>query len=133
MAPSNPYSNDRDTQVKTASPVTLIILLYEGVVKAIMKGETLLREPQEDARFAEAARHLLKAMNIVAELQGILNPDQAPDIANSLSETYKSVLILINAALQDKDPDPLGRAAEIMNTLLVTWREAAEQVAQQAG
>jgi flagellar protein FliS len=138
MPLSNPYSNYQSTQVKTASPVTLIILLYEGAVKAISKGEALLRnsqeeDGQEDEQFIEAIKQLLKAMNIVTELQGILNPNQAPDIANSLSETYKSVLVLISVALQDKDPAPLTRAADIMNSLLITWREAAEQVAQQAG
>ncbi len=133
MALSNPYANYKDTQIKTASPITLIILLYEGAVKAIRKGESLLRDHQEGAKFTEATKELLKAMSIVTELQGILNPEQAPDIANGLSETYKSVLILISAALQDKDPAFLTRAAEIMDTLLTTWREAAEKVVQQAG
>ena len=137
MPLSNPYSNYRNTQVKTASPVTLIILLYEGAVKTILKGERLLREAQEDEQgheqFIEGSKQLFKAMSIVTELQGILKPEQAPDIANSLSETYKSVLVLINAALQDKDNAPLTRAAEIMNSLLITWREAADLVAQEAG
>ena len=133
MTPSNPYSNYRDTQIKTASPITLIILLYEGAVREISKGEALLRGDQDQPRFNQAANHLLRAMNIVAELQGILNPDQAPELAHGLSETYKAVLFFISAALQDKDPAPLAKACEIMNSLLTAWRETAERVAQQAG
>ena len=89
MPLSNPYSNYRNTQVKTASPVTLIILLYEGAVKTILKGERLLREAREDEQgheqFIEGTKQLLKAMSIVTELQGILKPEQAPDIAKQPS------------------------------------------------
>lgn len=130
MTLSNPYSNYKDTQVKTASPVMLIILLYEGAVKAILKGQALL---QDEEQLNEATRELLRAMNIVTELLGILNPEQAPEVAEGLSETYKSVLVLINAALQERDPAPLTKAAEIMHSLLTAWREASEKVAQQAG
>lgn len=130
MKLSNPYSNYKDTQIKTASPVMLIILLYEGALKAILKGKTLI---QDEAQLTEAAKELLKAMNIVMELQGIINPEQSPDIAEGLSESYKSVLLLINEVLQDKDPAHLTKAAEIMNSLLSAWREASEKVVQQAG
>ena len=39
MALHNSYLSYKETQIKTASPVALIILLYEGMLKNIRKGE----------------------------------------------------------------------------------------------
>ncbi|MFQ5691673.1 MAG: flagellar export chaperone FliS [Nitrospinota bacterium] len=116
----NPYSNYRMTEINTASPVRLIVLLYEGAIRNIKKGEILLQDPNS---FVEAGVHLLKAMDIVSELMGCLKPDSSPEISDNLSKIYAYVIGRIGRALQDKDPAPLAGATEIMSSLSSAWAE----------
>ncbi|MEE9276396.1 MAG: flagellar export chaperone FliS [bacterium] len=122
MALSNPYTSYRNTEVKTASPVKLVVLLYEGAVQNMKKGEALLGEPD---RFPDASVHLLRAMNIVSELLGTLNPKASVELSERLSGIYSYVLDLIGKSLERRDPAPLNEAVGLMNSLGSAWREIA--------
>ncbi len=122
MVASNPYANYKKTEIQTASPAHLVVLLYEGTVKHITKGEALLGDPET---FADASTHLLRAMNIITELHGVIRPDASPELAKSLSDIYRYVLDIISQALQERDPEPLAEAAKHMATLGDAWREIA--------
>ncbi len=56
MAYSRSYSNYKDTQVKTASPLSLVLLLYDGALNYLRKGEVGLASEE---KFADAAIHVL--------------------------------------------------------------------------
>jgi len=122
----NSYAAYRDVGVKTASPVQLVVLLYEGAVKHIRKGEALL---QGEDTFHEAAEHLLKAMGIITELAGVLKPHASPDLARNLSGIYQHVLGLISKSLRERDPEALPEAAGIMESLGAAWREISQGAA----
>ena len=130
MALHNSYSSYKETQIKTASPVALIILLYEGMLKNIRKGEAGL---QDEDRYADSASHLMKAMAIVTELIKIINPTASPELANGFLNTNRHVLGLIGDALKEKDRAPLAEAAEIILSLRSAWVEVARQSERQAG
>ena len=55
MALQNSYSSYKETQIKTASPVDLIILLYDGMLKNLRKGEAGLQDGDR-RRAGRAAR-----------------------------------------------------------------------------
>jgi flagellar protein FliS len=120
------YAAYRNVEVKTASPVQLLILLYEGAVKHIRKGEALL---QGEDSFHEGAEHLLRAMGIVTELAGILNPQASPEMAQNLSGIYQHVIDLLGRSLRERDPEGLPEAAGIMETLGSAWRELSQGAA----
>ena len=130
MALQNSYSSYKETQIKTASPVDLIILLYDGMLKNLRKGEAGL---QDGDRYVDSASHLMKAMAIVTELIGIINPTVSPKLANGLLGSYQHVLGLIGDALKEKDRAPLAEAAEIISSLRSAWLEVARQSERQAG
>ncbi len=126
MDPRNPCASYKSTEVKTASRIQLVVLLYEGALKHIRKGEALLGQ---DGRFPDAAPHLLRAMNIVTELLGVINPKASPELAECLSDLYRYVLDLIGRALKERDPAPLSEAAKVMSSLAEAWREIAQSAA----
>lgn len=120
------YATYKSVEVKTASPVQLLILLYEGAVKHIRKGEALL---QGEDSFHEGAEHLLRAMGIVTELAGVLNPQASPELAQNLSGIYQHVLDLLSRSLRERDPERLPEAAGIMESLGSAWRELSQGAA----
>lgn len=126
MNPRASYAAYQNVGVKTASPVQLVVLLYEGAVKHIRKGEALLAE---EGAFNEAAEHVLRAMGIVTELAGILNPQASPELAQSLSGVYQHVLGLLSKALRGRGPAGLAEAAGIMDSLGSAWRELSQGAA----
>ncbi|MBI1724113.1 MAG: flagellar protein FliS, partial [Candidatus Tectomicrobia bacterium] len=95
-------------------------LLYEGAVKHIRKGEALL---QGEDSFHDGAEHLLRAMSIVTELAGVLNPQASPELAQNLSGIYQHVIELLSRSLRERDPEGLPEAAGIMESLGSAWRE----------
>ncbi len=129
MRKSKSYSTYQNTMVKTASPASLIVLLYEGAIKNIRKGERLLQSEED---FHEAAIHLMRAISIVSELMGILNPNVSSDLSTNLAAIYTHVVELINGALQDRDPASLPKAVEIMSSLGSAWSEVAQKSTKQA-
>jgi flagellar secretion chaperone FliS len=130
MAFSNSYSNYKDTQVKTASPATLILLLYDGVLSNIRKGEVGLQSEED---FVASASYLMKAIAIVSELIGIINPTHAPELAEGLSNSYQIVLNLLTDALKERDKVALNKAFEVMSSLKAAWQEIIEKAEKQAG
>lgn len=120
------YAAYKSVEVRTASPVQLLVLLYEGAVKHIRKGEALL---QGEDSFHEGAEHLLRAMSIVTELAGVLNPQASPELAQNLSGIYQHVLELLGRSLRERDPERLPEAAGIMESLGSAWRELSQGAA----
>ena len=124
MAYSNSYSSYKETQVKTASPGTLILLLYDGVLSNIRKGEAGL---QSETDFVNSASCLMKAIEIVSELIGIINPTHAPELAKGLSDSYQYVLNLLTDALKERDQASLDKAFEVISSLKTAWQEVIEK------
>ena len=126
MTPRNPYEKYRNTQITTASPARLVLLLYEGALKHLCIGERNIADP---GGFTEASMSLLKTMNIIAELLGVLNPNASPELAGGLSEIYRYSLELIGRGLRERDPAPLAEARRHLTTLADAWREIAQSAA----
>lgn len=126
MALPNPYVSYKNAEVKTASPAQLVVLLYEGALKHISLGESQIARPEG---FTQASINLFRAMNIVSELLGMLNPTASPELASRLSEIYRYVLQLIHRSLQLRDPEPLAEARKHMSSLADAWREVAQTAA----
>lgn len=128
MVSAKSYSSYKDTQIKTASPMSLIILLYDGVLKNIQKGMAGLKD---EGQYRESASYLLKAGAIVTELMSIINPSVSPNLATGLSASYQHVLRLISEASKQKDPALLMKAIEIMSSLRLAWLEVAQESERQ--
>src|SRR5215217_2818517 len=75
--PLNPYQQYRATRVETAGSVDLIVMLYQGAVRFIRLGLDALE--QRDLKTTH--KHLVRAQEIVVELQGSLNYEAGGEIA----------------------------------------------------
>ena len=102
----------RKQAVVGASPLQLVIMLYDGAIRHTEAG----KRHMADGRLFEQNEELCRAQRIVAELIGCLDPDQGGEIAQNLLELYSFVYNgLIEANVHDD--------RELLEACLTTMRE----------
>lgn len=123
------YSNLRDRYVKdavsTATPATLLIMLYDRLVLDLLRGEAALREGKRD----QANEQLNHAQDIISELANTLDID-AWDGAKQLMSVYTFLLTTLVEANVNGDADMVASCRELVEPLQDAWQRAARQAAE---
>ena len=123
----NPLRSYKETQIKTATPGKLILMMYDGAIKHL--NQALQDLDNEHRRYDSISNSLIKAQDIIAELMISLDFERGGDIAKNLFGLY----VFMNRRLLDgniqKDRAPL----EEVRTLLMELRGAWAEVADKAG
>ena len=127
MGYNQAYNAYRDTNVKTASQGRLIVLLYEGAVKQLTLANSMFDENGKlPVRSIEAfGKAILKAQEIITELQVSLDMEKGGEIAKNLMSLY----IFLNKELTEtnisKDQKRLEPIMKMISDLCESWRQAA--------
>ena len=109
----------QQSQIETASPTRLIVLLYDGAVRFATQGLEALNEQ----RYEDQNLYLLKTQRIVTELMTSLDRNAGGDVAANLYRIYSYVMEqLVRANMQD-DPALLQDAIKTLTDLRETWIE----------
>jgi flagellar protein FliS len=123
----NPLRSYKETQIKTATPGKLILMMYDGAIKNL--NQALQDMDDEHRRYDSISNSLIKAQDIIAELMISLDFERGGEIAKNLFGLY----VFMNRRLLDgnikKDKAPL----EEVRTLLMELRGAWAEVADKAG
>jgi flagellar protein FliS len=123
----NPLRSYKETQIKTATPGKLILMMYDGAIKNL--NQALQDMDNEHRRYDSISNSLIKAQDIIAELMISLDFERGGEIAKNLFGLY----VFMNRRLLDgnikKDKAPL----EEVKTLLMELRGAWAEVADKAG
>ena len=122
---SNPYQQSLDLEVLTASPIELVVLLYQGAIVAIDAAKRSLGERD----IKERSRQITKACSLLWELTSSLNPAVAPELSGQLSELYGYMHRRLCQANIEQRTEPLDDVRTLLSTLLVGWRLAEQQTA----
>jgi flagellar protein FliS len=119
------YAFEYQKQAVTgASPVGLVVMLYDGALRFMEAG----REAILAKDFAEQNRNLQRAQKIVLHLIGTLDHEKGGPIANNLRELYKYVLDqLVNANIHDQ-ASRVDEAIKTFSQLREGWAELERQV-----
>lgn len=106
------------TQIETASPKQLVVLLYEGAIKFIRLGELAI-EKQDTTK---ANTNILKAQDIVTELMVSLNHQNGENaIASDLQAMYSYILNQLIQANLKKDSNILMETRTLLSELRDAW------------
>lgn len=118
----NRYSHNAyfQTQINTASPEELTLMLYNGCLKFLKQG---LHE-MNDRNFELKNVSLNKAVNIIDEL--IITLDMNYEISQSLSQLYVYIKELIIRANVKLEGEPLQESIGLVTELRDTWAEAVK-------
>ena len=108
------------TQVESASPMELVVMLYDGAIRFL--GEARAAHDRNDHR--GRATGVSKAMAIVGELRSTLNVDEGSSLALELDRLYDYMFGRLLEVTTKRDLSGL----EEVQRLLITVREGWAQV-----
>jgi flagellar protein FliS len=114
----------RANAVLTASPGQLVLMLYDGALKAMAIAVDALERPEEDMQRIAAVNHQLqKAQNILAELQNGLNLEAGGEFAQTLYRLYDYHNRRLFEANLRKDAAIVHEVEGLVRSLRDAWAE----------
>ncbi|UTC83919.1 flagellar export chaperone FliS [Treponema denticola] len=117
----------KETSVKTASPGSLILMLYTEGIKEINLAISKMRVPKIPAKDIEAINnHIIKAQEIITELMAALDMDIGGEIAANLLSIYSYFNQQLLTANLKKDYKPLLDVSSMMQELYEVWKQILE-------
>lgn len=118
----------RANSVLTASPGQLVLMLFDGALRSLALAREAFARPEDDPRRIEAInRELIKAQNIVLELQGSLNHDAGGDFAREMERLYDYYARRIWEANMRKQEAPVIEVEKLLRELRDAWAEMLRQ------
>jgi flagellar protein FliS len=121
----------RANAVLTASPGQLVLMLYDGALKALVLAQNALAQPPETPhRIEEINRQLLKAQAIIAELQSGLNLQDGGQFAQTMDRLYDYHNRRLFSANLRKDAAPVLEVERLLREIRDAW---AEMLCKHAG
>ena len=117
----------KETSVKTASPGSLILMLYTEGIKEINLAISKMRVPKIPAKDIEAINnHIIKAQEIITELMAALDMDIGGEIAANLLSIYSYFNQQLLTANLKKEYKPLLDVSSMMQELYDVWKQILE-------
>lgn len=114
------------TATQTASPLQLVIMLYDGALRFIAAAELAMTNGD---RFGQN-ENIQRAQRIVSELTASLDLEKGAEVASNLFNLYSYCYDqLVQANILD-DPTKLKQAVMVLEPLRESWRELDAQVRQ---
>ncbi len=107
----------RKTQVETANPATLILMLFDRAIVLLDKAKNEILEKD----YEQKGYSLTKVNNIIAELTASLDVEKGGEIATSLKRLYGFVMQEILDADKNMDTNAIDNARRVVSGLRESW------------
>ncbi len=118
----------RANAVLTASPGQLVLMLYDGALTALQLGRHFLEAPEDTPRRIEMInQQLLKAQNILLELQAGLNFEAGGEFARTMQRLYEYHHRRLLEANIQKRVEPVIEVERLVRELRDAWAEMLSQ------
>ncbi|MCL2627816.1 MAG: flagellar export chaperone FliS [Oscillospiraceae bacterium] len=117
MLNTRPQDAYRKQDVLTASPVDLVVMLYDALKRNIVMGKRGII----NKNVPTAHKHLMKAQMILTELINSL--DMNYQISEELLDLYEFALKSIADANMHKNVEPLDPIIEMVDSIREAWKE----------
>ncbi len=114
---SNYIDQYRKAAVNTASPLQLIIMLYDGALRFMNAGKAAM----ERHDLFEQNKNLQKAQKIVAELMSCLNMEAGGEVAQNLLSLYTFVYNRLVMANVEEKPEYIDECDRVLRELRESW------------
>ena len=131
MAYPNYALEYRKHAVSGASPVGLVVMLYDGALRFMEAGKAAIKSKDYESQ----NKNLLRAQKIVLHLMGTLDVEKGGQIATNLLSLYSYVVErLVKANMEDR-VEPVDEAIRTFSELRKSWSQletnSKSQVAEQ--
>ena len=109
----------REVAVKTATPMQLIVMLYDAAICSIQEAQKQIAQKDIEGR----SRSINRCISIISELQSCLNLKAGGEIARSLDRLYDYMKRRIFRANVDQSAQPLIETEALLENLRSAWTE----------
>ena len=115
----------RANAVLTASPGQLVLMMFDGALRAMAQAREAFSRPAEDRKRLEAINHqLIKAQQIIAQLQGALNFDAGDgQFAREMQRLYDYYGRRLFEANLRKQVEPVVEVEKLLGEVRNAWAE----------
>ncbi len=120
----------RANAILTASPGQLVLMLYDGALKAIALAREAFDNPEDPKRIETINTQLLKAQAIIGELQNGLNLEAGGEFARTMHRLYDYHNGRLLEANIRKQVEPVVEVERLVRELRDAW---AQMLSQQDG
>ncbi len=121
---SNPYSKYKQTSVLSASREQILLMLYEAAIKFTK----LAIQAAEQKKIADRGQNIIRAFDIVLELNATLDHKVGGELAQQLEALYMFMMEQYTKANITGDPEPLKSCVKILENLYDGWKQAVEKI-----
>lgn len=108
-----------------ASPVGIIVMLYEGAIKALKQAERAMEEQRFDVKSAMIS----KTIDILDGLREVLDFQQGGEISQNLSDLYLYMKSRLSVANLKNDPAILVEVQGLLEDILSAWKQVEKTAA----
>lgn len=112
----NAYTN---TKVNTASPVDLVIMLYDGAIDSLNRTSFCMSRKD----YSRKAEYVSRATNIIGELASSLNMEAGKDVARNLRDLYFYMMSTIARANRENDIEKINHVADLLKNIRSAWQQ----------
>lgn len=114
------YEDDAlTTAVYGASPVGLIVMLYEGAIKAVAQACSAMQA----SRLDEKTKQTFKAIDILDSLRSSLDVGGGGEMAENLNDLYLYMKTRLLEASSKNDADSYAEVGKLLETILPAWQQ----------
>ena len=111
------------TQVNSRSPLELVVLLYEGLIRFTGEARSAIERRDLIAKRTAMSR----ALAVLSELQSTLNMSEGGELAASLDNLYTYINGLLLDGSMQNTVEPLDETLKLAATLRDAWSEIASR------
>ncbi|MBC7331534.1 MAG: flagellar export chaperone FliS [Synergistetes bacterium] len=122
----NIYEQYRQTQVQTAKPEQLLLMLYDGAIGFLKRAKVAI----EERNIEEAHTFLVKTQDIIVELMVSLNMEVG-ELALNLFRLYEYMHHRLVEANINKDTKPIDEVLRMLQDLRDTWDMAIKKMREE--
>jgi len=118
---------DWGDKIKTASPLELVIIAYEGAINFLKEADRHMNNKEH----RKAGLSIVKARKIIQELRGALDTD-VEEISGNLFSLYRTMDAMLMRAAADKDSQRIEQVIKMLSSLKESWAGISDLPAAKA-
>jgi len=122
----NPYLA---SLILSASPAQLVALLYDGLIRFLNAAQEGFSEQDQQRRMETVHNNLIRAQNILTELNSNLNREEGGEFAQQMGDLYNFYSASLREINATKNPANLPKIIDLITELRDAWYQATNPAA----
>jgi flagellar protein FliS len=132
MTYHRPWNSYRQISAQTASPGQLVLMLYDGALRFLEKALSGF-QLDDPAEFNQTiSNNLIRAQNIISELNSTLNLEQGGALAHTLRRLYGYMDDQLMESNMRKTPEGIRDTIRRLTILRDAWQEMLQRRSTEA-